>query len=85
MKDLKSLQRLQFNNARVFVDADLAPLATLTDLRTLMLRGPGISDAGLVHLRGMAKMHALTLMDNHVIRRGARAPALHDPAGISLP
>jgi hypothetical protein len=70
VKDLRQLQRLEFNNARVFVDADLAPLAALTDIRTLMLRGPGISDAGLVHLRGMAKMHSLTLIDNHVTSAG---------------
>jgi hypothetical protein len=63
-------QRLEFNNAHVFVDADLAPLAAMTDLRTLMLPGPGISDAGLVHLRGMAKMHSLALIDNHVTSAG---------------
>jgi internalin A len=66
VKDLKSLQRLSFPNARFFVDADLAPLAELTDLRFLCLRGPGIHDAGLAHLRGLVNMHSLDLMDTQL-------------------
>jgi hypothetical protein len=61
LKDVKSLRRVQFGNARFFVDADLAPLAELTELRTLLLRSPGIDDAGVAHLGGMVEMHALSL------------------------
>jgi hypothetical protein len=43
-------------------DAQLAHIATLTDLRELDLRkAPNITDAGIVHLRGMVKLEKLNL------------------------
>jgi hypothetical protein len=70
IKDLKHLQRLHFNCGVIPAGVDLAPLAGLTDMRTLSMRGPGITDAGLAHLRGMVKMNALLLRDSRVTGTG---------------
>ena len=75
--------RLQFTDARFFVDADLAPLAELTDLRIPGSAEPAeFTTRAWRASRGLVEMHPLDLMDTQVTGRGAGPTALHDPVGI---
>jgi hypothetical protein len=55
-------------------DAELASLAKrmegFPNLDTLMLRGPKVTDAGLVHLRGMRQLTNLRLFNTRVTEKG---------------
>jgi hypothetical protein len=60
-------------------DAQLAELAPLTELRELDLRkAPNITDAGIVHLRGMIKLEKLNLFRTQLSDAGL--PHLADMA-----
>jgi len=51
-------------------DADLAPLAGLTNLRKLSLARSAVKDSGLVHLKGLGKLESLNLFQTDVTDAG---------------
>jgi Leucine-rich repeat (LRR) protein len=51
-------------------DADLAPLASLTELETLALSSTKITNAGLAHLEGLTSLTELDLVETNVTDAG---------------
>ena len=54
------------------VDADLANLAGLTNLKRLTLANSPVTDAGLTHLKGLAQLESLNLFHTAVTDAGRR-------------
>ncbi len=70
LKELKGLRSLGLYGVPL-TDADLARLGPLVHLENLYLGGgPGITDAGLVHLKGFSKLGSLVLVDTKVAGAG---------------
>jgi hypothetical protein len=63
--------------SRYFGDNDLTHVGTLTELRTLVLDHSEVTDAGLVHLKGLTNLEDLSLNNTRVTSmdfRDARCP-----------
>jgi hypothetical protein len=69
LKDVATLQELDLA-AQQIADADLAPLAGLTNLRKLHLEKTPITDAALTHLKGLASLTYLNLYGTQVSDAG---------------
>jgi hypothetical protein len=50
-----------YNLKNKFADADLAHVANMTELKSLVLENTQVTDAGLVHLAGLTKLKTLDL------------------------
>jgi Leucine-rich repeat (LRR) protein len=61
LRGLKSLQTLDLTGCKNVSDAGLAYLTTLLELRTLRLRGTGVTGDGLAHLKGLSALTTLEL------------------------
>jgi hypothetical protein len=65
----KNIMALDLSRTRL-KDADLAPLAGMTNLVRLELKRNTITDAGLVHVQGLAELETLNLFDTQVTDAG---------------
>ena len=65
----KNIMALDLSRTRL-KDADLAPLAGMTNLVRLELKRNTITDAGLVHVQGLVELETLNLFDTQVTDAG---------------
>lgn len=65
----KNILALDLSRTRL-KDADLAPLAGMTNLVRLELKRNTITDAGLVHVQGLVELETLNLFDTQVTDAG---------------
>jgi Leucine-rich repeat (LRR) protein len=68
LKQLKSLQILNLSQTAI-TDAGLKPIESLPNLRNLILP-VSITDAGLVHVKGLTQLESLNLLDSQVSDAG---------------
>jgi internalin A len=59
-----------YNLKNKFADADLAHVANITELKSLVLENTQVTDAGLVHLAGLTKLKTLDLDGTQVTDAG---------------
>ncbi|MFN0125796.1 MAG: c-type cytochrome domain-containing protein, partial [Verrucomicrobiales bacterium] len=65
----KNILALDLTRTRL-KDADLAPIADMTNLVRLDLKRNALTDAALVHLKGLAELESLNLFDTQVTDAG---------------
>jgi Leucine-rich repeat (LRR) protein len=69
LKDIATLQELDLAGQQI-ADADLAPIAGLTNLRKLHLEKTPITDAALAHLKGLTNLTYLNIYGTQVTDAG---------------
>jgi hypothetical protein len=69
LKDVATLQELDLSGQQI-ADADLAPIAGLTNLRKLHLEKTPVTDAALTHVKGLTNLTYLNIYGTQVTDAG---------------